>query len=207
MTESARRLWRRRCPLRVEEPEHVHLTRGNRRRRFALLWLALLIVVEPLAATTVLPVDFAQMVAASQVIVHARVVAVEGELVGSRRTIESRVTVAVVSPLKGQPGPVVVFRVPGGRVGRYRRIFVGAPTFNPGDEVLLFLKGQVPAMPMPYGLSQGVYRISRVTGSPLVMPVPAIDGVAGTVRGDPARTPLSLDDFRRQVRTLAGTGR
>src|SRR6478672_6685774 len=120
--------------------------------------LLVLLAVQPLRATMVLPVDFAQMVSESQVIVHARVIEVAGELVGSQRTIESLVTAQVLSPIKGQPGAEVVFRVPGGRVGRYRRIFVGAPSFNAGDEVLLFLKGRAPALATVYGLSQGVYR-------------------------------------------------
>lgn len=163
-------------------------------------WLSIV----SLDATTLLPADFAQMVSDSQLIVHARVVGVEGELIGAQRTIDSRVTVQVLASIKGQSGPELVFRVPGGRVGRYRRIFVGAPTFNAGDEVLLFLKGRPPALAMPYGLSQGVYRVSRTGGSPVVMPVPPIEGVAGTPRGDPVRTPLSLDAFTRQVRALAG---
>ena len=171
------------------------------------LWFLILIAwlsLVPLGATTLLPADFAQMVSESQLIVHARVVAVEGELIGTRRTIESRVTIQVLSSIKGQAASELVFRVPGGRVGRYRRIFVGAPTFNAGDEVLLFLKGRAPSLAMPYGLSQGVYRVSRAGGSPVVTPVPPLDGVAGTLRGDPVRTPLPLDEFTRQVRALAG---
>ena len=158
-------------------------------------------------ATTLLPADFAQMVSESQVIVHARVIEIEGQLVGSRRTIESRVTVEVLSPIKGQPGSELVFKVPGGRVGRYLRVFVGAPTFNAGDEILLFLKGRAPALSMPYGLSQGVYRVSRTGNGAMVMPVAPLEGVAGTRRGDPARTPLSLDEFTRQVQLLAGVVR
>ena len=184
---------------------------GTRRRRSlacaSSLWFLILIAwlsLVPLGATTLLPADFAQMVSESQLIVHARVVAVEGELIGARRTIESRVTIQVLSSIKGQSASELVFRVPGGRVGRYRRIFVGAPTFNAGDEVLLFLKGRAPALAMPYGLSQGVYRVSRAGGSPLVTPVPPLEGVAGTLRGDPVRTPLPLDEFTRQVRALAG---
>ena len=110
----------------------------------------------------------------------------------------------MLSSIKGQSAAELVFRVPGGRVGRYRRIFVGAPTFMAGDEILLFLKGRAPALSMPFGLSQGVYRVSRTTGNPMVMPVPALEGVTGTLRGDPVRRPLSLDEFTRQVRTLAG---
>lgn len=185
------------------------ICRTCRRRSFArpfsfwCLILAALLPAAPLGATTLLPADFPQMVSESQLIVHGRVVQVDGELVGSRRTIESRVTIQVLSSIKGQSAAELVFRVPGGRVGRYRRIFVGAPTFTAGDEVLLFLKGRAPALATLYGLSQGVYRVSRVTGDPIVMPVPALERVAGTLRGDPARIALSLDEFTRQVRTLA----
>jgi hypothetical protein len=160
-----------------------------------------------LGATVLLPADFTQMVSESQVIVHARVIDVQGELVGERRAIESLVTVTVLSPLKGVTGGELVFRVPGGRVGRYRRIFVGAPVFKAGDEVVLFLKSRVPAIPVPFGLSQGVYRVSRATGAPMVIPVPPTETVAGIPRGDSRRTPLALDEFARQVRLVAGSQR
>jgi hypothetical protein len=115
-------------------------------------------------ATMLLPADFAQMVNESQLVVHARIVDVRGALVDARRSIESVITVEVLTPLKGAAVEELVFRVPGGRVGRYRRIVVGAPIFKPGEEVVLFLKGRAPAIPMPFGLSQGVYRVSRATG-------------------------------------------
>jgi hypothetical protein len=158
-----------------------------------------------IAATTLVPAEFTEMVNASQVIVHARVIDVRGELAGPRRTIESLITVAVLSPLKGTAGTEVVFRVPGGRVGRYRRIFVGAPVFRPGDEVVLFLQGRAPAMARPFGLSQGVYRVSRAAGEPMVIPIPATAAMSGVVRGDPVRQPLTLNEFARQIR-LAGGG-
>src|SRR5687767_91051 len=91
-------------------------------------------------ATTVLPVDFAQMVSESQLIVHGRVVDVRGVMTGGRRTIESVVTMEVLDTLKGAPGRAVSFRVPNGQVGRYRRVMVGAPEFAAGDELVLFLK-------------------------------------------------------------------
>jgi hypothetical protein len=157
-----------------------------------------------LAGTVLLPADFAQMVNESQLIVHARVIDVRGELVGARRSIESVVTVTVLSPLKGSAAREAVFRVPGGRVGRYRRVFVGAPVFKNGDEVVLFLKGRAPVIAMPFGLSQGVYRVSRATGAPMVLPVPPTQGVANAPRGDSVRRPMALDEFARQIRGAAG---
>ena len=179
-------------------------------RRVVRLLAAGLVLVAASAdvlATTILPSDFPEMVNECQLVIHGRVRDVQGELVGVRRAIESVVTVEVLTSIKGTVGEQVAFRVPGGRVGRYRRIMVGAPVFKTGDEVVLFLKGRSPALPAPYGLSQGVYRVSRVTGVPLVIPAPATAGVAGVVRGDPARAPVALTEFARQVLLADGNRR
>jgi hypothetical protein len=153
------------------------------------------------SATVVLPVDFAEMVAESQLIVHGRVVDVRPQPTAGRRTIESVVTVEVVTTLKGEPRTAVVLKLPGGRVGRYRRVMVGVAELAEGDELVLFLKGRAPALPMPFGLNQGVYRVSRDNDRALVMP-PIADTPGRVVRGDPARRPLALDVFERQVRTM-----
>lgn len=160
-----------------------------------------------LDAMVVAPAEFNEMVSASQMIVQGRIVDVRSYETAGRRTIESLVTVQVVSALKGQPGTTAYFKLPGGQVGRYRRVMVGVPQFTPGDEVVLFLKGSAPAVPMPFGLTQGVYRVSRdVSGRALVMP--AIAGGAGrVVRGDPARRALELDAFTSMVRTIADAQR
>jgi hypothetical protein len=109
--------------------------------------------------------------------------------------------------LKGAFGPVVQFRVPGGRLGRYRSILVGAPEFLLGQRVVVFLAARGPAVPFVLGLGQGVFRIVPGAGGWVVTPpavLPAGGPVPGIVRGDPARRPLPLADFEQQVRVLAG---
>jgi hypothetical protein len=153
-------------------------------------------------AMVVMPAEFNQMVAASQTIVYGRVVDVQSYETAGRRTIESLVTVQVVEAIKGEPGRTAYFKLPGGQVGRYRRVMPGAPQCARGDEVVLFLKGSAPAVPMPFGLTQGLYRVSRdADGRAMVMP-PA-NGSERLVRGDPARRPLELGAFTRLVRTIA----
>lgn len=154
-----------------------------------------------------LPADFAEMVDASVYIVHGSVIDVRSEPLSDRRTIVTYVTVDVMQPLKGSPRESVTFLVPGGQVGRYERIVVGAPQFARGDEVVLFLTARGPSIPYVFGLSQGVYRVSRATGRALVLP-PAVlardaagGGTGRLVRGDPARRPLPLDQFAREVRS------
>ena len=145
------------------------------------------------------------MVAASQTIVHGRVVDVRSYETAGRRTIESLVTVQVVEVIKGQPASTAYFKLPGGQVGRYRRVMVGAPQCARGDELVLFLRGSGPAVPMPFGLTQGVYRVSRsATGQATVMPMINV-GSDRVVRGDPSRRPLELAGFTNVVRTIAGS--
>ena len=152
-----------------------------------------------LSATVIVPAEFTEMVNGSQVIVHGVVTGVQAHLVGNRRTIESVVTVRVVDALKGEAAPTTVFRVPGGQVGGYRRVMVGAPEFSEGDEVVLFLAGRAPAMPMPFGLNQGVYRVARTVGGATVRP---LIGEGRVVRGDPARRPVAVDAFAAAVRAI-----
>ena len=157
-----------------------------------------------LSAMVVVPAEFSQMVSTSDLVVHGRVVDTRAQILGDRRTIETVVTLAVVDAIKGEPGATVHFRVPGGQVGRYRRVMVGAPEFTSGDEVVLFLKGRPPGVPFPFGLSQGVYRVVRdAAGRSLVTP-PAVSEAAGrVVRGDVSRRPVELSTFARNVRAIA----
>lgn len=170
-----------------------------------LLWLVpcWVIVAGAASATTLVPAEFGQMAREAEVIVHGTVVSVQGQL-GPQRQIESLVTLQVVNTLKGTPAAQTVFRVPGGRVGRYRSVMVGAPQFAAGDEVFLFLKGRAPAIAMPYGLSQGVYRVARSGGTAIVMPA-VVTGSGRVTRGDPARQPLDPPSFARQVHQALGS--
>ena len=47
------------------------------------------------AAMVIVPVDFSEMVASSELVVHGRVVGVRSQITGDRRTIETVVTVSV----------------------------------------------------------------------------------------------------------------
>jgi len=164
-------------------------------------------------AMVVVPAEFSEMVSESDIIVHGRVIDVQSYETAGRRTIESLVTVQVVEALKGgtaaagpaERGRVVYFKLPGGEVGRYRRVMVGAPHCTRGDELVVFLKGRSPAVPMPFGLTQGLYRVSRDTaGRAMVMPTAALAGADRIVRGDPARRPLELTVFTTLIRSAAG---
>ncbi len=170
-----------------------------------LAWFA-----DPAGATALVPVDFAELVNGARVVVYGRVIDVRAVRTDDRRTIETRVTIEARDYFKGDFGPTLTFVVPGGVLGRYRTILVGAPRFTPGDEVVLFLGARGPAVPWITGLSQGVFRVVHRggDGEPVVMPPPLSAGVTTgaqpqrVARGDPARQPLALTAFAAAVRAV-----
>ena len=176
-----------------------------RPRLLLLLTTFAVLHAAPARATVYLPADFTEMVTTSAFILHGTIADVRSEPTEDRRAITTYVTVDVAETLKGRPGESITFRVPGGQVGRYRRIVIGAPQFSRGDEVVVFLTSRGPSIPYVFGLSQGVYRISRASGRALVTPplvVGSGDSAERIVRGDPARRPLPLADFAREVRSV-----
>lgn len=172
-----------------------------------LLWAA-----QDLRATVLVPAEFREVVAGSQIIVYGRVSDVRPEWSSDRSRIDTIVSVDAGSYLKGGPGDTVTFRVPGGQIGRYRNVVVGAPEFREGEEVVLFLNAAGPSIAHVFGLSQGVYRvrIDARTGQRVVVPpvlMAAGDAPQTVVRGDRARQPLPLESFAASVRrAMARTG-
>jgi len=180
-------------------------------RRIALCAL-LLFVTSRVHATVLLPIEFRELVAIAPVIVHGAVVDVRSEWVDGRRAVETFVTVEAADYMKGNLGERVTFKVPGGQLGRYRTVFVGAPTFQTGDEVVLFLKTSGPSFPFVIGLSQGVFRVvtdeqsgRRLVTPPAVMAATDLDTVK-IVRGDPARKAVPIETFRESVRLAMAQG-
>jgi hypothetical protein len=135
---------------------------------------------------------------------------VDAQWTDDRGSIETIVTLEVKSYLKGALGAALRFRVPGGELGRFRSIVVGAPEFAVDQHVVVFLGARGPSVPYVLGLSQGVFRLARAADDSgwMVTPpaiVPATTGVPAMpiVRGDPSRRAVRLDEFEQRVRTLA----
>lgn len=167
--------------------------------------MALLVFALPLHATVLVPAEFREIVSGSQLIVYGRVTDVRPEWTADRRRINTLVSVEVSAYLKGGPARTVTIRVPGGKIGRYTSVTVGAPQFTPGDEAVFFLTARGPSVASVFGLSQGIFRV-RVdagTGRRLVVP-PALMARSSApekvVRGSLDRRPLPLDAFAAQVR-------
>src|SRR5262245_53368387 len=106
---------------------------GHSMRRYVALALLLTTVgaARP-TATVVVAADLAELAREARAIPRGRVVAVEGRWTDDRRTIETLVTLDVDEYLKGTLGDTLQFRVPGGELGRFRSVVIGAPEFAVG---------------------------------------------------------------------------
>jgi len=170
--------------------------------------VAILLAAAPARATVIIPATLAELASEALAIVVGHVVEIETRWAEGRRAIETLVTIEASDYLKGRLGERVVIRVPGGEVGAFRNIVVGAPSFHRGEEVVLFLTAHGPALPMVIGLSQGVFRVvtDASSGRKVVTP-PALlapgDEPQRIERGSRARLPVPMDTFARDVRALA----
>lgn len=176
------------------------------------LLIAVLLLCAPAAlrATVLVPIEFRELVSVSSTIVHGRVADVRAEWIDGRRSIETFVTIEADEYYKGGPAATITVRVPGGQIGRYRTVFVGAPEFRQGDEVVLFLRTYNGRSSI-VGLSQGAFRVTsdrsgrRIVTSPILMGKPGLDAEL-VVRGDVARRPLAVEAFRDLVRRVVAGG-
>ncbi len=178
------------------------------RYKLLLPTVALLAAIAPeVHATVLLPGDLSEIARGAAAIVRGTVVDVRAEWADGRRRVATIVTLDVAETFKGAMAGRVSFQVPGGLMGRYRSVTVGAPSFSPGEEVIVCLGARAPALPYVLGLSQGVFRVRRdpQSGQRLVStPVLLASSQGDTVvtRGDPARRPMSVDRFSATLRAV-----
>jgi hypothetical protein len=85
-------------------------------------------------ATVLVPAEFREVVQGSALIAYGRVVDVRAQWGDGRARIDTVVTVEVASWLKGGSDQEITFKVPGGEMGRYRSVIIGAPVFQPATK-------------------------------------------------------------------------
>lgn len=176
----------------------------------AIVWAAVAMTAllpARLAAITVVPMTFEQLVSEAAAVVYARVASVEGRWTADRQSIDSIIALEALQYLKGDLGPAVAMRLPGGQAGRFVQVLPGAPSLREGELVVLFLKARGPALLTTLGLGQGIFRVVRDprSGAMLVTPPPLKESAAGRViRGAAERRVLSLEALGASVRAQAG---
>jgi len=177
-------------------------------RKLFVLAACVLTAGTVVSANLVVSAEFREVVADAEIVVRGLVTEVRPIDVPGRG-IESVLTVAVESAVKGSPGRFVYVRLPGGAIGRTRYVMVGAPRFQVGERAVFFLRQGPDSAWRPVGLALGVFRV-RVeprTGQAFV-PAPVMGRVTAPAnRANPAnvrRGSMPVSEFETLVRSVEG---
>ena len=137
---------------------------------------------------------------ASDAVVHGRVERRESFATRDGRTFLTWVEIGVTSAWKGVPGARVRVLVPGGQVGRLAQRVDGAPEFQDGEEVVVFLSRRADFWELN-GLALGAYHVRQGRAAP---DLSGVDLAPASLRaGERAVGEMALDELRRRV---AGAG-
>jgi len=190
-------------------------------RRFPLFMVLLVLGgAGPVAATTVVPPEFSELVNGSDYVVRARVIAITHEVrtTGSQPTPYTKVELEVREVISGTPPSPLVLTLLGGPLNGSELVISGAPRFAVGDEDILFIAGNGRSIFPLYGLMHGRYPIlkeastgreyvARANGQPLTDPaeiaLPLADGAMAAVarRVVGAQDALSPLEFATRVKS------
>ncbi|HVT73336.1 MAG TPA: hypothetical protein VHD61_09380 [Lacunisphaera sp.] len=172
------------------------------------------LVATPAHATTVIPPKFDELVSKSDYIVRAVVTNVSAEIIGtgSSRHITTKITIQVRQVINGTAPSTVVLEQLGGQVGAERMVVDGVPTFQVGDEDILFVHGNGKNFSPLVALMHGRYPIlkdttgreyvARANGAPLYSEQDVSQPFAAPKSGalaEHAAPALSPEDFVSRI--------
>lgn len=129
-----------------------------------LLAAALLAAPRPTHAATFLETSVEETARTSQAVVRGVVERTRSRWAGTR--IMTEVELRVTSAWKGQPGERLILLVPGGTVGELAQTVDAAPTFQEGEEVVVFAGRRGKRTWRVNGLALGKYRIEGDVATP-----------------------------------------
>ena len=151
----------------------------------------------PATATTIRRLDFEQLVAESELIVHARVVGSRSYIMPSRGWILTETRIEVLGTVKGSPARFISVTELGGEVGDTGMMVPGTARFKQGEEAVVFLKN-VAGMWRTSGLIQGKFPIVEQRGEKMVTPAVPMADSGGRI---------ALRDLFDRVRRMDRAGR
>ena len=122
--------------------------------------IALFIFVKPSTATTAVLLTDEQLAASARVIVVGEVMSLKSQWDGEHQNIYTYVKVHISRTIKGElKSDQIVFKQLGGRVGEASTVIFGAPAYQAGQRVLLFLDTATNGTLRVAHLFQGKYDI------------------------------------------------
>jgi hypothetical protein len=163
----------------------------------ALLLVGLLAAASPAwAAQRLAAPSVEQLARSADVVAIGEVTSATGEWAPGRATIQTRVVLTVVELLKGAESSPLTFTHLGGRVGDEASAVGGAPQFQPGERVVVFLSRR----------PDGSLRLRDLTYAKFEIVRDAATGRdhAFLAAGATGADPIDLDQLRMIVRRALG---
>jgi hypothetical protein len=168
------------------------------RRALALPLLALLLLVPgPAAAATFVETSVEEAARSAEAVVRGRVTSATARVAGDGRRVVTDVDIAVDSAWKGAPGATVRVVVPGGSTGSLAQWVDAAPTFEPGEEVVVFLGRRGDGWTV-MGLALGKYRVDGPEARPAL--AHAVVLPRALPAGERATGPMPVAELEGRVR-------
>ncbi len=160
-----------------------------------------------LAATTVVPPEFPELVNGSDYVVRARVKAVtaEASVKDGKELIHTKVELEVLEVIAGQPPEPLVLTMLGGQVGDRKLTVQGAPVFYVGAEDVLFIKGNGRAFSPLYAMMHGQYPVmadAKRTGRRYMNR----SNLVPLLTADEVAMPMAQGDLAERLRRLRDPG-
>ena len=119
----------------------------------------LVMIAPPLSATIVPKMDLPQLVQNADAIVQGTVEQVYSRWDAEHKLVFTYVPIRVDESIKGGPRRTVLIRQLGGTIGALNMMVAGTPSFQAGDQAIMFLSDQNDGTFQVVGLSQGRYAI------------------------------------------------
>jgi hypothetical protein len=177
---------------------------GVRMAKLAIISLVTGVIAWSAEASSVIQAEVSELTAASDVVARGKVKKLESRWTADRHRIVTDVEIEVAETLKGSPERTVVIQQPGGVVGDIGQHVSGLASFEPNEEVVVFLEKTGPKY-MVAGMAQGKYRVERSSDGRRAYAIPASNEARLIDRstGEPVEAraqPLPLEALKLQVR-------
>jgi len=161
------------------------------------------------SATTLVALDLPALTRSSDAVVHGKVIKVESRWAGDHKRIVTDVEIEVADQVKGPAAKTVHLINPGGAVGDVGQLVHGTPTFEPSEEVVVFLERRPNDTFLVTGMSQGKFRVERSTDGRAAFAVPQGEPDAMLIdpstrqKTSPRTQTMKLDELKARVRQLS----
>ncbi len=175
-------------------------------------WAAVLLAVwgaSVAGATTLVAADVPSLSRTADRIVQATVSHLESRWTGDHLRIITEVTLDVSETLKGSASSQVRVIQPGGIVGDVGQRVSGLASFEPGEEVVVFLQQRAGDSFLVAGMAQGKFKVDRSSDGKAAFALQdslgdarVLDPRTGQPSPAPARNalPPTLDALKAQIR-------